>query len=155
MFANYSATGYFKVGNYPNFASQWFVDSNYKLLALNAGPMAFFFNDTGFWYYDGSSCTWNTHCDFECEVYNYDTRFLDYAGTWTVTYKSGATNTTRKVEAWIGNAIDAAGIFPAIMYMDYVSKAYMGLDKLDPISSESSGTTYWYPDIVVETPNWY
>jgi hypothetical protein len=98
------------------------MNSDYKLLALDAGPNVYFFNETGFWFYDGSNCSWLTYCGFDCEIYNYDTRFLDYAGTWTVTYKYGASNnnnTHRKVDAWIGNCIDAAGVFPVIMYWDY------------------------------------
>lgn len=131
------------------------MDSSSELLALNAWTTVFFFNASGFFYADGTTCTWNTHCDFQCEVYNYDTRFLDFLGTWTVTVKRGETSSNLKVNAWGGNAIDAAGVFPVIMYMDYETGVYVGLDKLDPKSSEDSGTSYWYPDFVQGVPDFY
>jgi len=57
-----------------------------KLLALSVGTgYSYFFNTSGYYYYDGDDCSWMTGCDFECEIYNYDSRFLDYLGIWTIT----------------------------------------------------------------------
>ncbi|CAF4294278.1 unnamed protein product, partial [Adineta steineri] len=48
------------------------------------------------------------------------------------------------VKAWIGNAIDAAGVFPIVMYTDNATGHYLGLDKLDTVIGLKMGATYWY-----------
>lgn len=125
-----------------------------KLLALNAGPATFFFNSSGYFFYDGTSCNWLTFCDFECEVYNYDSRFLDFVGVWTITSKRGIDSINQKVNVWVGNAIDAAGVFPIYLYMDYTTLYYAGLDKLDPKTQTGGCASYYYPTIVVEDPDY-
>ncbi|CAF1448725.1 unnamed protein product, partial [Didymodactylos carnosus] len=127
--------------------SAWIMDDPNQLLIVTAGTNYYYFNGTGFFMYDSDSktCTWLASCNYRCEVYNYDSRFLDYAGEWVVTKKWGITEMEPiAVEAWIGNAIDAAGIFPIIMYTDKKTGDYLGLDKLDPIPSPKMGATYWY-----------
>ncbi len=58
---------------------------------------------------------------------NYDSRFLDFAGEWTVTRKTGVADTApRAVTAWLGHAIDAAGTFPVIMYLDKATVSRQG-----------------------------
>ncbi len=127
--------------------STWIMDDPNQLLIITAGLTYFYFNGTGFFMYDGSSetCIWLSACNYQCEVYNYDSRFLDYAGEWVITNKWGFSQIESVVvEAWIGNAIDAAGIFPVILYTDKETGHYLGLDKLDTIVSRTMGATYWY-----------
>lgn len=129
--------------------STWIMDDLNRLLIVTAGSNYYYFNGTGFFLYDSSArtCVWSTSCDYVCEVYNYNSRFLDYSGEWIITEKWGITKqkpTTTKI--WIGNAIDAAGIFPVIMYTDKQTGHYLGLDKLDPIPAANMGATYWYSE---------
>lgn len=127
--------------------STWIMDDLNQLLIVTAGSNYYYFNRTGFFLYDSESknCIWSPVCDYRCEVYNYNSRFLDYAGEWTITQKWGVNMTEPKVtDIWIGNAIDAAGIFPVIMYTDKVTGHYLGLDKLDPVPAAQMGATYWY-----------
>jgi hypothetical protein len=82
---------------------------------------------------------------------------LDYVGVWTVTGKRGFDSVNIQVNAWIGNAIDAAGVFPVVVFsllddsVDY--DIYVGLDKLDPIPTIDGGAAYFYPYLVLETPD--
>ncbi|CAF1164208.1 unnamed protein product [Didymodactylos carnosus] len=127
--------------------STWIMDDANQLLIVSAGNTSYYFNGTGFFMYDAGSktCTWSATCDYQCEVYNYDSRFLDYVGEWVITKKWGiARMKPVAVKVWIGNAIDAAGIFPIIMYTDKKTGDYLGLDKLDPIPSPKMGAVYWY-----------
>ncbi|CAF1178241.1 unnamed protein product [Didymodactylos carnosus] len=127
--------------------STWIMDDVNQLLIVSAGSTSFYFNGTGFFMYDTNSktCTWSASCDYQCEAYNYDSRFLDYAGEWVITNKWGIDKMEPvTVKVWIGNAIDAAGIFPIIMYTDKKTGDYLGLDKLDPIPIANMGATYWY-----------
>jgi len=88
IIGDYTGTGIFQIDTY-TLNSQYMQSMSKKLLALNAGPATFFFNSSGYFFYDGTSCNWLTFCDFECEVYNYDSRFLDFVGVWTITSKRG------------------------------------------------------------------
>ncbi|CAF3357065.1 unnamed protein product [Rotaria socialis] len=129
--------------------STWIMDDSSQLLIVTAGTNYYYFNATGFFFYDSSSktCTWSKTCNYQCEVYNYDSRFLDYAGEWVIMNKWG--NPQMKpisTQVWIGNAIDAAGIFPIVMYTDKATGHYLGLDKLDPIPAPKMGATYWYTE---------
>ncbi|CAF4608306.1 unnamed protein product, partial [Rotaria magnacalcarata] len=67
------------------------MDDSNQLLIVTAGTSYYYFNATGFFFYDSSSktCTWSKTCNYQCEVYNYDSRFLDYAGEWIITNKWG------------------------------------------------------------------
>lgn len=127
--------------------STWIMDDPNQLLIVTAGAYYYYFNRTGFFLYDSTinQCQWFNSCNYQCEVYNYNSRFLDYAGQWLVTHKWGVeTMKPTMVDAWIGNAIDAAGIFPVVMYTDKATGHYLGLDKLDAIPSPRMGATYWY-----------
>ncbi|CAF3028946.1 unnamed protein product [Rotaria sp. Silwood2] len=129
--------------------STWIMDDPNQLLIVTAGTNYYYFNATGFFFYDSSTktCTWSATCNYVCEVYNYNSRFLDYAGEWMITNKWGIEDMTpQHTEVWIGNAIDAAGVFPIIMYTDKATGHYLGLDKLDPIPAPKMGATYWYTD---------
>ncbi|CAF1516798.1 unnamed protein product [Rotaria sordida] len=76
-------------------------------------------------------------------VYNYNSQFLDYGGEWIIITKWRITDMTpQHTEVWIGNAIDAAGIFLIIMYIDKSTDHYLGLDKLDPIPTPKMDATY-------------
>jgi hypothetical protein len=127
------------------------MDTDLELLALNAGSYSiYYFNSTGYWS-TGSGvsnvCSWVSTCDFACEVYNYDSRFMDYLGTWTITAKRGFDTLEEvTVTAWAGNAIDAAGVFPSIAYLDATTGYFVGLDKLDPDVSEDGGISYFYTE---------
>jgi len=133
------------------------MDTDNELLALNAGAYnIYFFNSSGFWFTDaiGGDCTWSASCDYACEIYNYDSRFMDYLGTWTITAKRGFDDVDVEVTAWGGNAIDAAGVFPCILYMDSTTGYYVGLDKLDPDSTEGGCISYFYTEYEDGTPDW-
>ncbi|CAF1219902.1 unnamed protein product [Rotaria sp. Silwood1] len=129
--------------------STWIMDDPNQLLIITAGTTYYYFNATGFFLYDSDSkiCTWSATCNYVCEAYNYDSRFLDYAGEWIITNKWGI-ETMEPINAkiWIGNAIDAAGVFPIVMYTDKTTGHYLGLDKLDSIPSSKMGATYWYTE---------
>jgi len=76
----------------------------------------------------------------------YDSRFLDYIGTWDITGKVGSSDfapTTAKV--YLGNAIDAAGVFPCLMHIAVDGGYYLGLDKLDTTVG-TGGSSFWYPE---------
>ncbi|CAF0884634.1 unnamed protein product [Rotaria sordida] len=123
------------------------MDDSNKLLILTAGTSYYYFNATGFFIYDSSenTCKWFSSCNYICEAYNYNSRFLDFGGEWIITEKWGVNNMEPlTVETWIGHAIDATGVFPIIMYTDKQSGHYLGLDKLDTVLMENMGTTYWY-----------
>ncbi|CAF0942337.1 unnamed protein product [Adineta ricciae] len=127
--------------------SVWIMDDVNQILICTAGTTYYYFNSTGFFIYDYSSntCTWSPACNYQCEVYNYNSRFLDYAGEWVITKKWGVGDVKPvAAQAWIGNAIDAAGIFPVILYTDNATGHYIGLDKLDPIPMSNMGASYWY-----------
>ncbi|CAF4891952.1 unnamed protein product [Rotaria sp. Silwood1] len=129
--------------------STWIMDDSNQLLIVTAGTNYYYFNATGFFFYDSTekTCTWSNSCNYVCEVYNYNSRFLDFGGEWIITKKWGIQNMQpRTVETWIGHAIDAAGIFPIIMYTDKKTGHYLGLDKLDPEPMQKMGATYWYTD---------
>jgi hypothetical protein len=129
--------------------STWIMDDPNQLLIVTAGVYYYYFNQSGFFMYDSSirTCTWSSSCNYQCEVYNYNSRFLDYAGEWIIIKKWGINRMQPlAVDAWIGNAIDAAGIFPIIMYTDKITGHYLGLDKLDPTPSAEMGATYWYTE---------
>ncbi|CAF0965776.1 unnamed protein product [Rotaria sordida] len=129
--------------------STWIMDDLNKLLIVTAGTDYYYFNATGFFMYDSvtKTCTWSESCDYICEVYNYNSRFLDFGGEWIITKKWGIKDMQPlAVEAWIGNAIDAAGIFPVILYTDKKTGHYLGLDKLDSMPMPKMGATYWYTD---------
>lgn len=82
---------------------------------------------------------------------------MDFVGVWTITGKRGFESVNMKVNTWIGNAIDAAGVFPSVMYtlvddsLDY--DLYAGLDKLDPKSTLDGGMSYFYDNLTMETPD--
>lgn len=125
--------------------STWIVDDPNQLQILTANTFYYYFNGSGFFMYDSASnsCIWLSVCNYQCEVYNYDSRFLDYAGEWIITKKWGVAEMEPvAVGAWIGNALDAAGIFPIILYLDKKTGHYIGLDKLDPVPSSKMGATY-------------
>ncbi|CAF3977935.1 unnamed protein product [Rotaria sp. Silwood2] len=129
--------------------STWIMDDLNKLLIVTAGTSYYYFNATGFFMYDSveKKCTWSNSCDYICEVYNYNSRFLDFSGEWIITKKWGINDMQPlAVKTWIGNAIDAAGIFPIIMYTDKKTGHYLGLDKLDPMPMVKMGATYWYTE---------
>jgi hypothetical protein len=134
------------------------MNTDKELLALNAGSYnIFWFNSSGYLYYDASSgtgkCSFLTICDFNCEVYNYDSRFMDYVGTWKILSKNGTTpDSTKDYTIWVGNAIDAAGVFPSVMFVDS-KKYFAGLDKLDPKPTKSGSIAYFYPTIRAVEPN--
>jgi len=97
---------------------------------------------------------WITTCDFACEIYNYDSRFMDYLGTWTITAKRGFDTLEEvTVTAWAGNAIDAAGVFPCVMYMDATTNVFVGLDKLEPDVTANGGSSYFYTEVEEGTPD--
>lgn len=127
--------------------STWIMDDSNQLLIVTGSTFYYYFNASGFFYYDTltNQCIWLNSCNYQCEVYNYNSRFLDYVGEWIITYKwgVGAVNYLL-VDAWIGNAIDAAGIFPIIMFTDKKTGDYLGLDKLDTVGSSTMGASYWY-----------
>jgi hypothetical protein len=86
-------------------------------MVLNSGPASIeFFNASGFYNYDGSSCTWLNYCGYNCEDKNYDSRFLDFAGVWTIIGKRGFSSVNLQVNAWIGNAFDALGPNPVVKF---------------------------------------
>jgi hypothetical protein len=128
--------------------STWIMDDPNQLLIVTIDSILYYyFNGTGFFGYDANSktCTWSSACDYRCEVYNYNSRFLDYSGEWVITKKWGVNQMQPvTVDAWIGNAFDAAGIFPIIMYTEKTNGYYLGLDKLDPIPTPAMGVSYWY-----------
>jgi hypothetical protein len=78
---------------------------------------------------------------------------MDYLGTWTITTKRGFDDVEVEVTAWAGNAIDAAGVFPSLVYMDATTNHYVGLDKLDPDSTEGGCISYFYTEFVDGTPD--
>ena len=137
-------------------SSIWIHDDDLQLLHLTAGEATgFWFNASGYFLADyvEQTCIWLPNCNFECEVYNYDSRFFDYIGTWFITGKKGSpdfTNTTAKV--YLGNAIDAAGVFPCLMYISVDGGYYLGLDKLDTTVG-TGGSSFWYSQIVPGKPN--
>ncbi|CAF1648425.1 unnamed protein product [Adineta ricciae] len=125
----------------------WIMDDINQLLIVTAGTTYYYFNASGFYQYNygSNTCTWLSACNYRCEAYNYNSRFLDYAGEWIVTKKWGIQNMQPvAVQAWIGTAIDAAGIFPIIMYVDNATGHYIGLDKLDAKPAAKIGALYWY-----------
>lgn len=135
--------------------STWIMDDSEQLLIVTAGTQYFYFNRTGYFFFDATknNCTWSSACNYQCEVYNYNSRFLDYAGQWLITKKWGLESMKPVlVDAWIGNAIDAAGIFPVILYTDQQTGHYLGLDKLDPTPRTRMGATYWYQEHGNTTP---
>lgn len=58
-----------------------------------------------------------------------------------------------KVEAFAGNAIDAAGVFPVIMFMDSATNFYAGLDKAEPNATKGGGASYFYPNLTSGVPD--
>jgi len=131
----------------------WIMDDPNQLLILDAVTQHWYFNRTGYFFYDSSknSCQWISTCTYHCEAYNYNSRFLDYAGEWNITNKWGIGSanysdlaTPVLVYAYIGNAIDAAGIFPVIAYIEKTTGAYMGMEKVDTVGSTTMGSFYWY-----------
>ena len=153
----FSAYGYFSNNAGKSLMpSNWHMDDDRKLLVIEPLPAVFWFNNSGFFMSDSSSqCVWDPLCNYECEVYNYDSRFLDYIGTWTITGKLGFNSTqSRLVNAFLGNAIDAAGVFPCIMYMDVATGAYVGLDKFDTTPATApTAAFYWYLQVVMTPPD--
>ncbi|CAF1218422.1 unnamed protein product [Adineta steineri] len=127
--------------------SVWILDDPNQLLIVTAGNYYYYFNASGFFQYDYNSnkCVWNPNCNYTCEVYNYDSRYLDYAGEWVITKKWGIDNIEPTVvNAWIGLAIDAAGVFPVILYTHNQTNHYVGFDKLDTTPGNKKSATYWY-----------
>ncbi|CAF1166658.1 unnamed protein product [Adineta steineri] len=125
----------------------WIMDDIKQLLIITLGTTYYYFNASGFfiYQYDTNACTWMPSCNYQCEAYNYNSRFLDYSGIWIITNKWGIASTKPvAVKAWIGNAIDAAGVFPIVMYTDNATGHYLGLDKLDTVIGPKMGATYWY-----------
>ncbi|CAF1159990.1 unnamed protein product [Adineta steineri] len=123
------------------------MDDIRQLLIITLGTTYYYFNASGFfiYQYDTNACTWMPSCNYQCEAYNYNSRFLDYSGVWIITNKWGIASTKPvAVKAWIGNAIDAAGVFPIVMYTDNATGHYLGLDKLDTTIGTKMGASYWY-----------
>jgi len=156
----YSAQGVFSLFglNYTG-PSVWIHDDERQLLHLTAGPaqaqQGFWFNQSGFYLadYAAGSCSWFDFCNFACEVYNYDSRFLDYIGTWNITGKFGMESfEPLEVKVYLGNAIDAAGVFPVLMYISIDEGYYLGLDKLDTTIG-TGGSSFWYTETKGGAPN--
>jgi hypothetical protein len=120
--------------------STWIADVSNQLLIYIIGPNYFYFNRTGYFteHFNFNQCTWSAACNYQCEIYNYNSRFLDYAGQWIITKKWGIGDVQSiAVQAWIENAINAAGVSPIILYLDMKTGHYIGLDKLDTIGSST------------------
>lgn len=163
--------------------SNWYQDDEKQLLSgittpsTTNGLQDFYFNGSGFFLHsymspDGSAdtCSWFPFCDYECEVYNYDARFFDDLGTFNVTWKLNqeqfdtadySKNSTLQIRAYMGNAIDAAGIFPCLIYTNTDQNAYHGLDKIGSADAtkQPDYSYFWYsryelgpPDIELLTP---
>jgi len=137
--------------------SVWIHDDDRQLLYLTAGDAnGFWFNESGFLLadYGSGSCVWSPICNYACEVYNYNSRFLDFIGIWTITAKVGyAEFEPKEVKVFLGNAIDAAGIFPCLMYVPIEEGYYLGLDKLDT-KPGALGSSFWYADTVDGAPDY-
>ena len=142
--------------------SNWHMDDARKLLVIEPYPSQYWFNGTGFFVTEGAGtgaqCGWMNACNYRCEVYNYDSRFLDHIGTFAVTSKNAINNgsafpSPRQIDVFVGNAIDAAGVFPCVMYMDAVTGVYLGLDKLELRPDACPNTAfYWYDTVVLAPP---
>ncbi|CAB9525552.1 expressed unknown protein [Seminavis robusta] len=140
--------------------SVWIHDDARQLLYLTAGAAnGFWFNDSGFFLADYTAdpptCTWLDNCNFACEVYNYDSRFFDFIGLWNITGKYGMEDfgDPQLVRVYLGNAIDAAGIFPCLMYVSIEEGYYIGLDKLDTTPG-TLGSSFWYSTTVDGEPDY-
>ena len=150
----YSGYGYFTNNNGATLqASNWHMDDARKLLVIEPYPSPFWFNASGALLFAGpDTCIFYRGCDYVCEVYNYDSRFMDYVGLMTFTAKLGSAGSGRAVtpprtaHVWLGNAIDAAGVFPCLMYMDAATGFYLGLDRVGLQPGASTGT-YWYENV--------
>lgn len=171
-----TSTGYFGVPPLPGgkVPSAWYQRDADKLLRLGPTPDGagglsdYYFNESGFFLHTTplpgtggqASCQWVPSCGYVCEVYNYDDRFMDYLGTWDVSWKRDVdeynVSHTRAVHAYAGNAIDAAGVFPVIAYMTAGGAAsyYCGLDKVTPnITQNPDYAYYWYTGVNATPPD--
>ena len=155
----YSAFGSFSLqGIGYSSPSVWIHDDGRQLLHLTAGQaQGFWFNESGFYLadYQDQTCVWFSNCNFACEVYNYDSRFMDFIGIWNVTGKHGAMDDKFApvlANVYLGNAIDAAGVFPCLMYISAESGFYLGLDKLDTTVG-TGGSSFWYSRTVSVPPD--
>lgn len=168
-----TSRGFFGARSLPagSMRSVWYQRDADKLLRIgptpgSAGLSDYYFNASGFFLHTTpfagtggkSSCSWLSFCAYECEVYNYDSRFLDYIGTWRVSWKRDIgkynTSATRTVRAYAGNAIDAAGVFPVIAYISVEDGGYAGLDKITPaVTDNPDYAYYWYTVIEPAAPD--
>jgi hypothetical protein len=148
---------YTAYGNFTNdggqtlLPSNWHMDDNRKLLIIEPYPEMFWFNATGCFVAAGGQCTYLDIGAFtySLEVYNYDSRFLDYVETVSLSWKfasGGRSVIGKSVDVWMGNSIDAAGPFPCLMYTDTVTGYYVGLDRITPFPGQPTGS-YWYNDV--------
>ena len=59
------------------------------------------------------------------------------------------------VSAWTGNAFDAFGTAPIILYTGVVGgvSVYIGMDRLDSVPTSNPGSSYWYNKVVLGAPD--
>lgn len=175
----YTGYGYFGSDLLPKntiIPGLWIQDDERQLLAgitspsVNGGLQDLYFNRSGFFLHsydnvDGANdtCQWFDFCDYQCEVYNYDSRFYDDLGTWRITWKIGqdlfdeqySIESPTQVRAYMGNAIDAVGVFPAVIYTNVDQTAYLGLDKIgsSDVTKQPGYAYYWYTNYTVSAPD--
>ncbi|CAF4381850.1 unnamed protein product, partial [Rotaria sp. Silwood2] len=133
----------------------WIMDDSNKLHIAAIGTIHYYFNTTGSFIYDSTTktCTWSKSCNYACEVYDYNSRFLDFGGEWIITKKWGIEDMQpQAVETWIGHTIGAAGVFPIIMYTDKKTGHFLGVDKLDAAPTLKTGATFFFTDHGNTTP---
>ena len=126
-----------------------------QLVALDAGSYALFFNSSGFYLSLGSYhwCGWMDYADFDLFYNAYDSRFLDYLGTWTIIAKRGFTEVPNaKLTAWAGTTMDPSAVFPSISYL-WETGIYAGLDEIEPTAMIDGGESYFYPTLTTGRPN--
>jgi len=61
----------------------------------------------------------------------------------------------RTVRAYFGNAIDAAGIFPSLIYSNVDQTTYLGLDRIGSavVEKQPGYAYYWYTDYDIGPPD--
>eukprot|EP00667_Euglena_gracilis_P007726 EG_transcript_7815 len=135
--------------------SDWVADDANELLVVTAGTTRYFFNSAGHYLSQAGTCSAHTNKNYAGEMYTYDSRFLDFVGTVTVTSHFGYPSFQPvRVSLWVGLAFDSAKIDPVILYIDKSTGFYRGMDAFDIVKppTQAYGASYWYSAIAATVP---
>lgn len=168
-----TSSGLFRTNFMPSpMFSLWYQDDPNQLLRMGPMPATartaqnLYYNVSGLYIattgtgvtgdIEPQCSSFNTLCDYHCEVYGYNSRFMDYVGTWDLSWKKDfdglySATSTNRVHAFMGNAFDMVGVYPCLMYMTEDMLGYVGLDKVD-LTPGRGYTYFFYPTVTLGPP---